>query len=439
MSRRRRRIEIQCSSLFVMLSLNLLLNQVGNSQQFHFNYHNKNHLYHQQQDVVAAALSSAQVASSYQSASDSTQSAMANNQLSSTLPASISNNELQSQRQVENIIQQQQQQSSQMSSQQQQPAPSSNQNNNNNNNNHKSASHHSSSVPSAVQLCAILPGNLAKQMKLCKLVAHSTNANEAVAMGTSRALAECRHQFKSDRWNCTHLHGDHHLLTSELAQSVGNRESGFVHAITAAGIVHSIATACSVGNLSDCACDKTRTGLIRRQEENWKWGGCSNNIRHGMLYAKHLVELLDAVHEHQSSSQHHHNKKSHGYNTHHHQSSQSRRWNQNQNQQQNKQITQLTGSGKYHMRHSIASTMSLQREKRSLAGSGAAKSSEQQQFNFCHKNSNLTQATHLELIKSLLSKNSLEKHQEFRLAMNMHNNKVGRLVSKTIIIHLFFQ
>lgn len=241
-------------------------------------------------------------------------------------------------------------------------------------------------VSSTGQLCALL-GDVAKHLKLCKLIRRSRNADEAVALGASKGLAECRNQFRSERWNCTHAHGEHHLLTGELAQSVGNRESGFVHAIAAAGIVHSIATACSVGNLTDCACDKTRMGLIRLQEENWKWGGCSNNIKHGMLYAKHLVELLDAVHQRQvAASEHHH---------HEHQE---------------------------HQHHRLArrSPVESVRVPAALVESAA----------FCQKNQNLSQETHKQLIKSLLAKNSLEKHQEFRLAMNMHNNKVGRMVSQ---------
>lgn len=259
----------------------------------------------------------------------------------------------------------------------------------------------------AAHLCALLPRQVSKHLKLCRLIAHSADADEAVTLGASRGLAECRNQFKSDRWNCTHSHGDHHLLTSELAQSIGNRESGFLHAVLAAGIVHSIATACSVGNLSDCACDKTRVGSIGK-EENWKWGGCSNNIRHGMLFAKHLVELLDTVHSHSRYNkpaaltsrhfgQHHVGKRS--------LSSRYREPNQLRGQQ-------LTGA-----------LTPVDQFEQEAAGKLTVPPS------YCQQNHNLSRATHSELIKSLLSKNSLERHQEFRLAMNMHNNKVGRMVS----------
>lgn len=248
-------------------------------------------------------------------------------------------------------------------------------------------------------LCALLPHYLTRHLKLCKLIERTKNAGEAVAVGASRGLAECRQQFKNERWNCTHvshphpgrLHwsraelvasADHLLLTSELAQSTGNRESAFVQAIAAAGIVHSVATACSVGSLSDCACDKTRIGLIRRQEENWKWGGCSNNIRQGMVYAKHLVELLDVVHQHHLLHQ---------------------------------DGTRAEPSQSHSLSRRSVTAQTLQRLNK--------------QSNFCLKNQSISLAAHHKLIRSILSKNSLEKHHEIRLAMNMHNNKVGRMVS----------
>lgn len=258
----------------------------------------------------------------------------------------------------------------------------------------------------AADLCKLLPSYVSKHLKLCKLIMHSEDADEAVTQGASSGLSECRNQFKWDRWNCTHAHGDHHLLTSELAQSIGNKESGFLHAIAAAGIVHSIATACSVGNLSDCACDKSRIGLIRKQEDNWKWGGCSNNIRHGMLFAKHLVELLDAVHQHTRN--------------------------------QDASSTNLHRLAK----RSLSSAHREPNQLRNPAQANSDASGQQQQvdspgqaqvpLSYCQRNHNISQSAHFQLIKSLLSRNSLERHQEFRLAMNMHNNKVGRMVSSKI-------
>lgn len=266
-------------------------------------------------------------------------------------------------------------------------------------------------VPSASHLCSGLGHELSRQLKLCKLIRHSPAANEAISTGTSKGLHECRQQFARERWNCTHsvpatstsqAHHKHQqsLITSELAQSVGNKESGFLQAITAAGIVHQIAVACSEGSLTDCACDRSRVGLIKRHDDIWsRWGGCSNNIRHGMLYAKHMAELLDAHHEHQ-------------------------------------RLAKLSSTGLAPEHRLEKRALQLSRNLVQLrAGRPPTVDHDQEELEhpeFCRREHNLTRAVHFQLIKSLLSRNSLEKHQEIRLAMNMHNNKIGRMVSSRI-------
>lgn len=288
-----------------------------------------------------------------------------------------------------------------------------------------------SALPSVGHLCARLPAHTSKHLKLCKLIASSAAADAAVAHGASKGLAECRAQFKSDRWNCTHARGEQNLLTSELAHTVGNRESGFVHAIAAAGIVHSIAWACSAGTLADCACDKTRVGLIRRQDENWKWGGCSNNVRHGMLFAKHLVELLDASHEHERMLKHnrHSNKSPHHAHSMRAGSANSRA--RLGRRSANKQLL-YSATHATHLRYLAAGpapALSLQNTTTNLQSTTTTTTYLPQSFCLKNHTSGMPQAAHVQLVKSLLARNSLERHQDIRLAMNMHNNKVGRMVS----------
>jgi len=322
--------------------------------------------------------------------------------------------------------QQQQQQQPIQSSQQQQQQHEQNFNNNNqqqHNNNNQQQHHHRHSLG---QLCSSLGGQQARQLKLCKLIGQSANAEEALAVGVARGLAECRQQFRQDRWNCTHAGGEHRLLTGKLGQSAGNRESAYVQAIAAAGIVHSIATACSQGALADCACDKSRVGLIRQKDQIWKWGGCSNNIRHGMLFAKHLVELLDQAHQHQHLHQHH---------QHHHQHQQQQQHQQGHSTRHNKRPPAAPS----RKRRALAAA-EQQRVGATGAASGAgwqrlaANPAAHSEAPLCQNRSqNISQAAHLQLVRSLLARNSLEKHQEFRLAMNMHNNKIGRMVSSNCV------
>lgn len=46
--------------------------------------------------------------------------------------------------------------------------------------------------------------------------------------------------------------------------------------------------ACSAGNLTDCSCDTSRQG--QSTPEGWKWGGCSDNVRYGMMFARQFVD-----------------------------------------------------------------------------------------------------------------------------------------------------
>jgi wingless-type MMTV integration site family protein 10 len=68
----------------------------------------------------------------------------------------------------------------------------------------------------------------------------------------------------------------------------GYRESAFAYAISAAGVAHSVARACSQGKLLECGCEPHRTGGTRR---SWKWGGCSHNLQFGLQFS---TKFLDA-------------------------------------------------------------------------------------------------------------------------------------------------
>ncbi|XP_035210368.1 protein Wnt-16-like [Stegodyphus dumicola] len=72
----------------------------------------------------------------------------------------------------------------------------------------------------------------------------------------------------------------------EIVQS--SRETAFIYAITSAGATHAVTQACSAGNLTDCSCDTSRQG--QSTPEGWKWGGCSDNVRYGMMFARQFVD-----------------------------------------------------------------------------------------------------------------------------------------------------
>ncbi|RWS29971.1 Wnt16 like-like protein [Leptotrombidium deliense] len=145
----------------------------------------------------------------------------------------------------------------------------------------------STGSPTAEALCATVPGLVSQQLRVCE--AHP-NAMLGVSEGARRGIVECQQQFKNERWNCT-PEGEFEVFGHTLQR--GSRETAFLYAITSAGVVHAITQSCSAGNLTDCSCDRSRQG--QSTPDGWKWGGCSDNIRYGMLFAKHFVDAPERL------------------------------------------------------------------------------------------------------------------------------------------------
>lgn len=56
-----------------------------------------------------------------------------------------------------------------------------------------------------------------------------------------------------------------------------------------AALTHSVARACAEGRMSKCQCGNERRP--ERPEATWRWGGCSDNVKHGKRVARNFLEL----------------------------------------------------------------------------------------------------------------------------------------------------
>ncbi|KAM9705238.1 LOW QUALITY PROTEIN: protein Wnt-16, partial [Menidia menidia] len=110
---------------------------------------------------------------------------------------------------------------------------------------------------------------------------------DGVRDGARLALSECRRQFRHERWNCSGP-GAPPGLGPQLTS--GTRETAFIQAVVAAGLVHAVTRACSHGNVTACGCDARRRGGGVGGAEGWTWGGCSDHIRYGTWFSRRFMD-----------------------------------------------------------------------------------------------------------------------------------------------------
>lgn len=67
---------------------------------------------------------------------------------------------------------------------------------------------------------------------------------------------------------------------SFLPVSAGTREAAFVYALSAATISHTIARACTSGDLRQCSCGPIPAEI---PEPGYRWGGCADNLHYGLI------------------------------------------------------------------------------------------------------------------------------------------------------------
>uniref|UniRef100_A0A3Q2UZH2 Protein Wnt n=1 Tax=Haplochromis burtoni TaxID=8153 RepID=A0A3Q2UZH2_HAPBU len=156
-------------------------------------------------------------------------------------------------------------------------------------------------------VCLRLAGLSKRQMRMC---VRNPDVTASALQGIQVAIHECQHQLRDQRWNCSSLEGFGKLPHHNSILNRGFRESAFSLALLAAGVAHSVASACSMGKLRGCGCeakrrqddDKIRLKLTQLQlqtlqkgglssmQDTWEWGGCSHDIRFGDRFSRDWLD-----------------------------------------------------------------------------------------------------------------------------------------------------
>ncbi|XP_077298468.1 protein Wnt-6-like [Arctopsyche grandis] len=133
--------------------------------------------------------------------------------------------------------------------------------------------------------------------KLADICRNETELLKQVARGQAKGVKECGYQFRARHWNCT---AQRRSMRRILLKDT--RETGFVNAITAAGVTYEITRACTAGKLVQCSCDKAKgggggggpigglSGNAALPPGDWQWGGCGDNIRYGYRKSRDFMD-----------------------------------------------------------------------------------------------------------------------------------------------------
>ncbi|KAM4711729.1 protein Wnt-16 [Anableps anableps] len=126
----------------------------------------------------------------------------------------------------------------------------------------------------------------ARQRELCR---RKPFLLPSVRDGARLAVSECQNQFHQERWNCSTSRDPTTVFGHELTS--GTKETAFIYAVMAAGLVHTVTRSCSQGNLTECGCDARLRGGGAAAVEGWQWGGCSDHIQFGTWFSRKFMDI----------------------------------------------------------------------------------------------------------------------------------------------------
>lgn len=124
------------------------------------------------------------------------------------------------------------------------------------------------------QNCKHLEGLVSAQQQLCR---SNLDLMQSIVRAAREVQKTCRKTFTDMRWNCSSIELAP-FFPPDLERAT--RESAFVHALSAAAISHTIARACTSGDLPGCSCGPVAPEAAG---PGFRWGGCNDNLNYGIL------------------------------------------------------------------------------------------------------------------------------------------------------------
>uniref|UniRef100_H2Y6S2 Protein Wnt n=1 Tax=Ciona savignyi TaxID=51511 RepID=H2Y6S2_CIOSA len=118
---------------------------------------------------------------------------------------------------------------------------------------------------------------------------------QVLTEATHIAAAECQHQFRDERWNCSNKQRSSNLRRGAFTlaiiathQMLCNRETAFLFSISSAGLTHAVARACANGHLKRCSCDDSYDSHVT--DGSWRWDGCGDNVHYAAKFVRRFLK-----------------------------------------------------------------------------------------------------------------------------------------------------